>query len=251
MPKLLGVILFILVLKFALHAMSTLYIVATPIGNLDDISARAIATLSAVDFVIAEDTRQTKKLLSHYGIEKPVIALHAHTISSDIKHIAQRLEHESAALVTDAGTPAIADPGGLLVEYVAEHFPDVRVIPIPGASAITCALSIAGMKGNQFLFMGYVPHKKGRNSFFTEIESCPYTVICFETPHRIGKTLTAIAGFQQKDRKIVIERELTKMFETVYRTTVEHIETCMKEKDYRGEFVILIEGSSNKNLSNI
>lgn len=216
-----------------------LYIVATPIGNLEDMSYRAVRVLSGVDFVIAEDTRQTRKLLSHYEIDKPVVALHAHSSSVSHKKVVARLVGESAALVTDAGTPGIADPGGLLV--AALDGVDVEIVPIPGASAITAALSVAGMRANQFTFMGYAPHKKGRNSFFDEVENSSYTVVFFETPHRIGKTLIALASFSDTDRRIMVGRELTKLHETIYRTNVGGIKGAVPEVDFRGEFVIVVE----------
>ncbi|MAG11313.1 MAG: 16S rRNA (cytidine(1402)-2'-O)-methyltransferase [Parcubacteria group bacterium] len=224
----------------AIFYMSTLYIVATPIGNLGDISQRALDTLSSVDFVIAEDTRQSGKLLSAYDISKPYMSLHAHTTPRELKSILSRLKTESAALVTDAGTPGIADPGGLLVKAIEDSDDDISIVPIPGASAVVTALSVAGMRANQFTFLGYVPHKKGRNKFFNGIDKALHTVVFFETPHRIGKTLEALSGLS-KNRRIVICRELTKMHETIYRTNVSDVKNSVPEDEYRGEFVIVIE----------
>lgn len=221
--------------------MTRLYIVATPIGNLGDISQRALDVLSEVDFVIAEDTRQSGKLLAAYDIKKPFMSLHAHTTPRQIESVLKRLQTESAALMTDAGTPGIADPGGLLVKAVEDQELDIDIIPIPGASAVTTALSVAGMRANQFTFLGYVPHKKGRSKFFDTIDGAQHTVVFFETPHRIGKTLDALGALSEPDRRIVICRELTKMHETIYRTTVAVVKESVPESQFRGEFVICVE----------
>lgn len=216
--------------------MSHLYIVATPIGNLQDITLRALDVLKSVDFVIAEDTRQTRKLLSHFDIAKPIVSLHAKSSLAHQQKIIDRLQSESGALVTDAGTPGIADPGGVLVSKLDDQ---VQVVPIPGPSAVVTLLSVAGMKANQFVFMGYAPHKKGRSKFFDEILQSPYTVVFFETPHRIAKTLESlkIVG----SRRVVVGRELTKQFEMLYRATGETMIDVIPEADFRGEFVIAIE----------
>ncbi len=225
-----------------LRIMSTLYIVATPIGNLGDISQRALDIFKSVDFVIAEDTRQSGKLLAAFEIKKPYMSLHAHTRPRELASVLKRLNGgESAALVTDAGTPGIADPGGLLVKAIEDSGEEIDVVPIPGASAVVTALSVAGMKANQFTFMGYVPHKKGRNKFFDGIDGFDHTVVFFETPHRIEKTLIALAGLTNKKRRIVICRELTKMHETIYRTTVAEVLESVPKESFRGEFVICIE----------
>ncbi len=224
--------------------MTTLFIVATPIGNLKDITGRALETLASVDIVLAEDTRVTQKLLTHFGIFKPIVALHEHTEIRKVKEVATRITHgETAAFVCDAGTPIIADPGVILIQELLKIDPHARIIPIPGPSAVVAALSVAGMWANQYHFLGFVPKKKGREVFFKKVDELQETVVFFETPQRIQKTLETLSHCAKKNRKIVVCRELTKEFETVYYSSVGRIVADIPKKDFRGEFIVVVEAS--------
>lgn len=220
-----------------------LYIVATPIGNLDDITLRAVKILQAVDVIVCEDSRVSATLLKKIGIEKRLLVIHEHTDSVVLRQFVQSLaDGVQAALITDAGTPAIADPGTAVVAMVAKLHPEVKIVPIPGASAVVSALSVSGMYANQFTFWGFVPHKKGRVAFFQEIENSEKVSVLFETPQRIAQTMESLAGFAQPSRKICVVRELSKQFETVYRGTVADAATLIPEKEMKGEFVLVIDG---------
>ena len=214
-----------------------LYITATPIGNLGDITLRALETLKSVDFVLCEDTRVTKKLLTHYEIDTPTISYHQHSKDKKINEIIKLLEEgKDLALVTDAGTPGISDPGNQLVQQVIEH--KVEVIPIPGASAVTTALSISGFPTDKFVFMGFPPHKKGRQKYFGQVADAKYTVAFYESCHRIKKALKSLSEILGSDREICVCRELTKKFEIVYRGSITDIlNQDIKEK---GEFVVIV-----------
>ena len=215
-----------------------LYIIATPIGNLKDISQRAIETLKEVDLILCEDTRVTKKLLIRYDIFKPTISYHQHSNLTKNKYILEQLKQEKEiALVSDAGTPTISDPGAKLIEYLIKELPDLKIIPIPGPSALITALSISGFSADKFIFLGFPPIKKKRNKFFKELKDLKQVSDFYESPHRILKTLNELIDL---DRQIVVCRELTKKFETVYRGNINEIIEQVKVK---GEFVIVI----NKN----
>ena len=196
-----------------------LYVVATPIGNLQDITLRAVETLKTVDLIAAEDTRHTKKLLQHYSIETPLVSFHQHSGAGRIEQLVRCLQQgESIALVTDAGTPGISDPGGTLVE--AAHRAGVRVVPIPGASAVTAVLSVAGLPAHRFRFEGFPPRKAGaRRRFFESLRDADAPVVFFESPHRLLTTLQA-AHEALGECTVVIGRELTKQFEEVFRGTL-------------------------------
>lgn len=225
-------------------AMATLYVVSTPIGNLEDITLRAIRVLKEVKLILAEDTRVTKKLLMHYGITTPTMSYHANSKLAKLDRIVTLLEAgNDIALVSDAGTPAISDPGVELVAAVRHSTPEVRVVTVPGPSALTAAISVSGMPTAQFVFLGFLPHKKGRETLFTEIETTERAVIFYESPHRILKTLTALVS-HIPDRRVMIARELTKIFEsTLYGTPAELLAHFDEHADeVRGEFVVLIEG---------
>lgn len=228
----------------------TLYVVATPIGNLGDISSRAIETLKGVDFILAEDTRQTFKLLNFYSIKKPVISFFQHSSLKKVDYILDLLKQgKNLALVSDAGTPGINDPGGKLIEEIVKKLGDsVRIIPIPGPNAAIAALSVSGFNADKFLFLGYPPHKKGRQKFFKEIAESKYPVVFYESVHRIIKTLKELekifssfinASKDASERKVVVCRELTKKFETIYRGTIEEI-ILRIEKEKLGEFVVIV-----------
>ena len=184
-----------------------LYIVATPIGNLEDITLRALRILKEVDLVLCEDTRETGKLLHHYEIKKPLKSFHAQSKLSRIDDIIEILrEGKSLALVTDAGTPAISDPGSFLIQKIKEELPETKIIPIPGASALTAAFSASGITGGEFTFLGFLPHKKGRETLFKEITQGERAYIFYESPHRILKALKDIEEVLG-DPVIVITRE--------------------------------------------
>jgi len=213
--------------------MPKLYIVATPIGNLKDITLRAIETLKRVDFVLCEDTRRTKKILNHYDIKTKTLSYHQHSKRERVEQILDLLKENDLALVTDAGTPGVSDPGNELIEKVVEK--GNEVIPIPGPSAVTAIASVAGLPMDKFLFLGFIPLKK-RKKFFEKIINSEYPVIIYESCHRILKTLEQLKEF--KNFNLVIGRELTKKFETVYRGRIDKVQ---KEIDNpRGEFVIII-----------
>src|SRR3989338_3584123 len=222
--------------------MPTLYIVATPIGNLKDISLRAIETLKEVDFILAEDTRESFKLLNHYGIKKHLISYFQHSRLSKVEHILDLLiQGKNLALISDAGTPGINDPGGRLIEEVVKKFGErVQIVPIPGPNAAITALSISGFNADKFLFLGYPPHKKGRNKFFKEVAGSKHPVVFYESVHRILKTLAELNQLENlKDRQIMVARELTKKFETVYRGKIEEIIPQI-ENQKLGEFVVIV-----------
>lgn len=215
-----------------------LYIVATPIGNLGDITLRALETLKSVDFILCEDTRVTKNLLDHYQISKPTISYHQHTDEKKVKEIAKLLEEgKNLALVTDAGTPGISDPGNLLIKSLVKHT-EIEIIPIPGASAVISALSISGFPTDKFIFMGFPPHKNKRQKFFKEVEAAEHTVVFYESGHRIKKCLQELKEILSPEKQLMICRELTKKFETIYRGTIAQIGETMQ--DERGEFVVVI-----------
>ncbi len=218
--------------------MSTLFIVATPIGNLADISPRAITILSNVDLVLAEDTRVTRTLFEHYNIKKELISYHQHSTRSVIEKIIARLkEGSNIALVSDAGTPGINDPGNFLIQEILKEIPDLKVSPIPGPNAAMAALSISGFPTDSFTYLGFPPHKKGRQTFFKNIEELAHTVVLYESKHRIIKALDQL---QPLARPLMVGRELTKQFETVYRGTAEEVKRRLEGKDLLGEFVIVV-----------
>ena len=223
--------------------MSNLYIVATPIGNMQDITFRAVETLKSVDLILCEDTRVTKNLLNKYEISKPTMSYHAQSKLSKTTKIFELLEEgKDLALVSDAGTPGISDPGAMLVKEVLEHFGDkVRVIPIPGATALVTALSGSGLDTHEFTFLGFLPHKKGRETLFKEMSIAKRTVVFYESPHRIMKTLEALVKFCP-DKKVCVARELTKIYEQFVTNTPEEVLKYFQEnKDkVRGEFVVLV-----------
>ncbi len=216
-----------------------LFIVATPIGNLGDITLRALETLKTVDFILCEDTRVTKNLLDHFQIKKPLISYHQHSDARKVNEIKDILSQgKNLALVTDAGTPGISDPGNQLIYDLRFKILDLEIIPIPGASAIIAALSISGFPTDKFIFMGFPPHKNKRQKFFKEVAENKYTTVFYESNHRIKKCLNELMLVLPTDQKIVVCRELTKKFESIYRGTIEEIlKMAIKEK---GEFVVII-----------
>ncbi len=219
-----------------------LYVVGTPIGNLEDISFRAVAILTSVDLILCEDTRMTARLLERYGITAPTLSYHAHSGAVKEDKIIELLhEGKHLALVSDAGTPGISDPGALLVSKVREHAPDVSVQAVPGASAFVSALSISGVPTHEFTFLGFLPHKKGRETLFKEIAAAERTMVFYESPHRIEKALVSLAKYAP-EKKVTIARELTKVFEQVISgSAAELTEYFSKHPDkVRGEFVVMV-----------
>jgi 16S rRNA (cytidine1402-2'-O)-methyltransferase len=219
--------------------MSKLYIIATPIGNLEDITFRALRILKEVDLILCEDTRVAKKLLNFYNISIPVESYHQHSKINKIEKIKNLLKEKNLALISDSGTPGISDPGNKLVNDLMsdELMNNIEIIPVPGASAVSAIASISGFPMDRFIFLGFPPHKKGRNKFFKEIAEYKYPVILYESPYRIVKTLKELAEFHNFE--IVIGRELTKKFETIYRGKIKEIISQLAEKP-KGEFVIVI-----------
>lgn len=225
---------------------ATLYVVATPIGNLEDITLRALRILKEVSYVLCEDTRVTKKLLSHFDIHTPVMAYHAHSTDASMDAIVTLLaEGKSCALVTDAGTPGISDPGGYLIHCIRSEAPEVAIVPIPGASALVAALSVSGLSSTDFTFLGFLPHKKGRETLFKEIAhsviDMKRPVIFYESPHRIEKSLASLVAHVPEVR-VTILREMTKLFEsTVTGTAIEVAAYFAEHQDkVRGEFVVIV-----------
>ncbi|NTW26823.1 MAG: 16S rRNA (cytidine(1402)-2'-O)-methyltransferase [Candidatus Moranbacteria bacterium] len=216
-----------------------LYIVATPIGNLEDITLRALRILKEVDLVACEDTRVTRKLLNHYNIETKAIVYHQHTKDDKIQKIIDEiLAGKNVAVVTDAGTPGVSDPGNILVAEAIVN--NIIVLPIPGASALASIVSVAGIDMQQFTFLGFPPHKKGRETYFKKVSACEIPVIYYESPHRVIKNLEMLANFST-GKKIILGRELTKMFEEVVRGDIsEVLEYFVKNPSkVKGEFVIV------------
>ena len=212
-----------------------LYVVATPIGNLEDITLRALRILKQVDFIVCEDTRRTQILLNNYQIKKPLVSFHQHSKLQKIEFIIDELKNgKDAALVTDAGTPGVADPGGILIEEALKY--NIEVEPIPGPSAVTSLISVSGWKTDKFLFLGYLPKKKGRQTLFSQFKDFDYPIVIFESPQRIIKTLQELlSGWG--DREVIIGRELTKKFGQILRGKISEIITKIRPQ---GEFVIII-----------
>ncbi len=225
--------------------MSKLYIVATPIGNLEDITLRALRVLKEVDTILREDTRVTKKLLNHYDIKTPTMSYHAHSKLSRVEKIFELIRvGKDLALVSDAGTPTISDPGVLLVQQVREEFGnEVDIVAIPGPSALVAALSVGGITSAQLTFYGFLPHKKGRETIFKEITDSKRTSVFYESPHRILKTLDSLGEHLTKDRKVAIARELTKIYEEVVQDSIDEVRAYFADNPdkVRGEFVVIIE----------
>lgn len=215
----------------------TLYILATPIGNLQDITLRALDTLKSVGYIACEDTRVTRKLLEHYDIHVPMVRVDAHAGAKEFSRVVEDVRAgKDIAVVSDAGTPGISDPGSALVSYVLRHVPEVLVVAIPGPSAITAALSIAGFLFDRFVFTGFPPAKKGRKNYFETIADEKSVVVFYESVHRIRRTLEEL-GEAIGERSIVVTRELTKQFESVYRGSARDVLAHLTEK---GEFVVVV-----------
>jgi 16S rRNA (cytidine1402-2'-O)-methyltransferase len=238
--------------------MATFYVVGTPIGNLEDITLRALRILGEVDLILCEDTRVTRKLLERHNIKTQCESYHAHTTDSKMEKILDMIGGvgedginipKNIALVSDAGTPGISDPGSYLVGQIRARFADeiarggIKIESVPGPSAVTAALSVAGVECSQFTFLGFLPHKKGRETLFKEIVAMARPAVFYESPHRIMKTLESLAAHLQPEQNIVIVRELTKIYEEVVRGTPAEV-TAYFEKNsekIRGEFVVIVK----------
>jgi 16S rRNA (cytidine1402-2'-O)-methyltransferase len=223
----------------------TLYIVSTPIGNLEDITLRALRILKEVDMIAAEDTRHTGLLLKHFGIQKPMTSYFEGNELRKREFILSRWKQgDRVALVSDAGTPGISDPGFRLIQLAIDH--EIPVIPIPGPSAVIAALSVAGLPTDAFLFKGFLPHKsKKRRDLLRELEDVKETLIFYESPHRISETLNDIFDILG-DREMVLTRELTKVYEEVLRGKLSEILTQMGERKLKGEITLVISGKTRK-----
>jgi 16S rRNA (cytidine1402-2'-O)-methyltransferase len=218
-----------------------LYIVPTPIGNLEDITLRAINVLKAADVVLAEDTRTSGHLLKHLGISKPLQSYHIHNEHQTVQRIVDRiLKGETVALVSDAGTPAISDPGFLLVRACIKN--NIVVECLPGPTAFVPALVNSGLPADRFIFEGFLPHKKGRQTRLIELSTEERTMIFYESPHRLLKALEQFKTYFGEDRQACVSRELSKMFEENVRGSVQEIIDYFKEKPIKGEIVIVVAG---------
>ena len=221
-----------------------LYLVPTPIGNLEDITFRAVRILKEVDFILAEDTRTTGVLLKHYGIETRMISHHKFNEHSSVERIVKRiLSGEIFALVSDAGTPTISDPGYLLVTQCIRS--GIEVECLPGASALIPAIASAGFHNDRFCFEGFLPHKKGRQKRLLALKDEPRTIIFYESPHRLVKTLEQAAEFIGSDRPAAVCREISKIHEEIKRGTLAELKEVYKEKTPKGEIVLIIGGKEN------
>jgi len=221
-----------------------LYIVSTPIGNLGDITYRAVEVLSQVDLIAAEDTRTSRILLQRYGIRTPTTSFHAHNQVQKAPALLQRLrDGQSIAVISDAGTPGISDPAHYLVTRAIEA--GVSVVPIPGAAAFLAALVVSGLPTNRFVFEGFLPAKKGRKKRLAQLADEERTIVLYESPHRLLKTLRELRE-NLGDRRVTVARELTKKFEEVFRGSLQTAVAEFESRKVRGEFVLVIEGKKKK-----
>ena len=215
-----------------------LFVVGTPIGNLEDITLRAISTLQNVDLILAEDTRNSKKLLSAHNINTKMMSYHEHSNEKETKRIISLLlDGKNLALISDAGTPTISDPGyGLIRDCIKK---EIKIIPIPGASAITTAMSVSGLPSDSFTFLGFLPQKKGRIKKIKELLNVDNTIILFESPFRLEKTLNQLKEYLG-NRSVVVGRELTKLYEEIIRGNLEDVIKYFSKSKVKGEIVIMI-----------
>ncbi|MDP5106906.1 MAG: 16S rRNA (cytidine(1402)-2'-O)-methyltransferase [Polaribacter sp.] len=221
--------------------MSKLYLVPTPIGNLEDMTFRAIRILKEVDFILAEDTRTSGKLLKHFEISTQMHSHHMHNEHKSVKGIVQRIQNgETCALISDAGTPAISDPGFLLTRACVEN--NIEVDCLPGATAFVPALVNSGLPNDKFVFEGFLPVKKGRQTRFLLLAEENRTMIFYESPHKLIKTLGSFVEYFGADRQVSVSRELTKMFEETIRGTATEVLAHYTNKPPKGEIVVIVEG---------
>tara|TARA_B110001454_G_scaffold174944_1_gene166576 strand:+ start:343 stop:1020 length:678 start_codon:yes stop_codon:yes gene_type:complete len=225
--------------------MSKLVIIPTPIGNLEDITLRSILLLKEVDLILAEDTRTSKKLLNHFKVQTPIFSFHQHNEHKTLnKWIAKLKEGETIALISDAGTPGISDPGFLLVRECLKR--EIKVECLPGATAFVPALVISGLPLEKFIFEGFLPVKKGRQTRLKLLADEERTMVFYESPHRIVKTLIQFCDFFGEERLVSVSRELTKMYEETKRGSMNDVLHYFQEKKPKGEFVIVVEGKKWK-----
>jgi 16S rRNA (cytidine1402-2'-O)-methyltransferase len=221
--------------------MPTLYVVATPIGNLEDVTLRALRVLREVSLIAAEDTRTTRKLLAHHGIRARLLSYNEHNKAARIPRILAALRDGDVALVSEGGTPAISDPGLDLVAAAVEA--GIAVTPIPGASAVTAALAVSGLPARQFTYLGFLPRRSGeRRRLFASLRHDPRTIVAFESPHRLRRSLDDMRT-EWGDRRLAVSRELTKVFEEVFRGRIS--EALERFTEPRGEFTLVIEGATD------
>ncbi|HEU4746970.1 MAG TPA: 16S rRNA (cytidine(1402)-2'-O)-methyltransferase [Gemmatimonadaceae bacterium] len=227
----------------------TLFLVSTPIGNLGDMSHRAVEVLSAAGLIVAEDTRHSRRLLDHYGIATPVSSYHEHNEAKETPRLVDRLRNgDSIALISDAGTPLISDPGSRLVEAAVEA--GVPVVPVPGASSVMAALVASGMPLDRFTFFGFLPRKgKDRSAAVSDVIRSRWTAVLFEAGNRVAGTLSALAAAGGAERKAVVARELTKQFEEFRRGTISELASAFEEAGPRGEVVLVISGAEEREIS--
>ena len=227
----------------SLHVMHTLYVVATPIGNLEDITLRALRVLQEVSLIAAEDTRTTRKLLQRHNIRTPLASYYEGNRSVRIPYLLERLQDGDVALVSDAGMPGIRDPGRELVQATAQA--GVAVVPVPGPSAVTAALAVSGLPSDEFLFLGFLPRRrKERRQALQTVAQEPHTLVLFEAPHRLRASLEDMAATLGAERQVTVCRELTKLYEEVYRGTLS--EAMGHFAQPRGEFTLVIAGAEAK-----
>lgn len=225
--------------------MAELYLVPTPIGNLEDLTHRAERILRSVDFILAEDTRTSKKLLNHYEISKPLLSYHMHNEHKSIVPLIGKIQSgQSAALISDAGTPGISDPGFLLVRACIEA--GIRVECLPGPTAFVPALVQSGLPCERFVFEGFLPVKKGRKTRLELLKTEVRTIIFYESPHKIIKTLTDLAAVFGPNRQASISRELSKKFEETLRGTLAELSTHFQNQPPKGEMVLVVKGAENQ-----
>lgn len=225
--------------------MSQLYIIPTPIGNLEDITLRAIRLLKEVDLVLAEDTRTSKKLFSHYDIETPLSSFHIHNEHEVLAKYIKRLKSgDRLALICDAGTPTISDPGFLITRECIKE--GIEFCSLPGATAFLPALINSGLSNNKFVFEGFLPIKKGRKKRLKILKDETRTIVLYESPHRILKTLNQIFEFFGEERRISISREISKIYEETVRGSISEVILYFEKEKIKGEFVIIVEGKNDK-----
>lgn len=217
-----------------------LYVISTPIGNLSDLTLRARSTIEKVDFLVAEDTRVSSKILQYLNLKKPILKYNEHSQKNESQKILGRLKRgESGALLSDAGAPGVSDPGPRLIEEL--RLANIKVIPIPGPSAPICLWSVAGFGGDKFAFWGFIPKKKGREKFLKALRESPIPIIFFESPHRFKKLIDILPKFLEPERDVVVGREMTKKFEEIKKMKIKDLKTYFS-KNIKGEITVIIDG---------
>ncbi|MCT4562144.1 MAG: 16S rRNA (cytidine(1402)-2'-O)-methyltransferase [Crocinitomicaceae bacterium] len=226
--------------------MAKLVLVPTPIGNLEDITLRSLRTLKECDYILAEDTRVTNRLLAHFEIKKPIAPFHAHNEHRALENVLMKIKaNDVTVLVSDAGTPGISDPGFLLARACVEN--DIELECLPGPTAFVPALVGSGIACDRFVFEGFLPHKKGRQTKWLGFQEEERTIVLYESPHRINKCLSEIMEYLGEDRNVCVVREISKMFETFHRGTAAELLAFFEQTPAKGEIVVVIEGKNKKN----